>query len=70
MTFAALKLAICDVTVSAPLLSKLLTALRYMRSFKWDAGIPSATNKACPSRQNCRFYCEDSEQSCAPQSLI
>jgi len=40
-----------------------------MRSFKRDAGIPSA-NAACTSRQNCRFYCKDSEQSCAPQSLI
>jgi hypothetical protein len=29
MTFAALKLAICDVTASAPLLRKLLTALHY-----------------------------------------
>lgn len=66
MTFAALKLGICDVTASAPLLRKLLTALRY--ALKWDAGIP--TNAACPRHQNCRFYCEDSEQSCAPQSLV
>jgi len=29
MTVVALKLAICDVTASAPLLRKLLTALRY-----------------------------------------
>jgi len=41
-----------------------------VRSYKCDAGIPSAANAACPRRQNCRFYCGDSEQSCVPQSLI